>query len=207
MDYSEINLKQVSSETNLTTIYRYKQFYANLKYRSSSLVILDVGCNTGRGGEVLKKLNTKYTLFGIDCVAERLQKAERVYDRVMNCNTVAIPQANNSIDVILAGEFIEHLTYKDALLTLSEFYRILRKNGQILLTTPNPGYIKLKLTRASVLGGAHLSQFYPSDLMTIMRERGFSGIILKGSGRVAKYFGEFWPFTWIYGSYLIYAQK
>jgi hypothetical protein len=40
-----------------------------------------------------------------------------------------------------------------------------------------------------------------------MREGGFSGIKLKGSGRVAKYFGEFWPFTWIYGSYLIYAQK
>ena len=132
---------------------------------------------------------------------------KRIYDIVINCNTTAIPLTGQSVDVILAGEFIEHLTFDDALLTLDEFYRVLKKGGQILLTTPNPGYIKLKFTHASVLGGAHLSQFYPADLMRIMQKKGFCRVILKGSGRVAKYIGEFWPFMWIYGSYLISANK
>lgn len=207
INYKEINLGQTASETNSTTIYRYKQFYLNMEKRDNPLSILDVGCNTGRGGEVLKKLNSGYRLFGLDCVKERLEKAEKSYDCIINCNATAIPLPDESVDSILAGEFIEHLTYSDASSALAEFHRVLKKDGQILLTTPNPGYIKIKLTNSTILGGAHLSQFNPKELIKIMRGQGFSKFTLKGSGRIAKYLNDFWPFMWIYGSYLVSAKK
>ena len=208
INYSQINILQTRSETDSGTVYRYKQFYANMEKKNDNLVILDVGCNTGRGGEVLKcLLNNKYLLFGVDCVEECLKKASKIYNAVLNCYSTAIPLSNESIDCILAGEFIEHLSVEDALKSLHEFYRLLKPNSQILLTTPNPGYLKLKLTGFSVLGGAHLSQYYPHKLKKIMKDVGFTNIIIKGSGRVAKYIGDFWPFMCIYGSYLLSAQK
>ena len=205
--YSKLNLIQKSSETNLTIIYRYRQFYLNLENREASLVILDVGCNTGRGGKVLKILNNNFIIYGIDCLEERLEQAKRIYDVVLKCDTTALPLKDRTVDCTLAGEFIEHLLYEDAVTTLNEFYRILRPGGQIFLTTPNPGYLKLKVTGASILGGAHLSQYYPQELKEIMRNIGFSQIVIKGSGRVAKYLGDFWPFMLIYGSYLLTAKK
>jgi len=205
--YRKLNLLQSDSETNLTTIYRYKQFYLNLEKRNDRLLILDIGCNTGRGGEILKAFNDRYILYGIDCVEDRLRRAAKIYDFVLNCHTVAIPLLNKTIDCVLAGEFIEHLSVEDALRTLHECYRILKPDGQILLTTPNPGYLRLKLTGSSVLGGAHLSQYYPQESKNIMKDVGFSNIIIKGSGRVAKFVGDYWPFMWIYGSYLLSAKK
>lgn len=43
-------------------------------------------------------------------------------------------------DVVVAGEFIEHLVYHDFIFSLKEFFRVLRPGGRLLLTTPNPEY-------------------------------------------------------------------
>jgi predicted TPR repeat methyltransferase len=71
-NYEEINEAQTVSETDPFTIERYQQFYQHLPI--STKIILDVGCNTGRGGSVLRNLNKDLHIIGLDCLESRLEK-------------------------------------------------------------------------------------------------------------------------------------
>jgi len=53
----------------------------------------------------------------------------------LNIDEESLPYEDNYFDVVLAGELIEHLFNPDQLLT--EIYRVLRKDGYFILTTPN----------------------------------------------------------------------
>jgi 2-polyprenyl-3-methyl-5-hydroxy-6-metoxy-1,4-benzoquinol methylase len=50
------------------------------------------------------------------------------------CDITAIPEPDNSFDVILCSEVLEHLP--DALMALREFVRLTRPGGRIILTAP-----------------------------------------------------------------------
>ena len=84
---------------------------------------------------------------------------------------------------------------------------MLRLRGRLLLTTPNPHYIRLILQRTSVLGGAHVSQHYIGSLRRRLAAIGFSAITIRGSGRVSSMLGEHFPLRAVYGSYLACASK
>jgi hypothetical protein len=51
----EANRSQEVSESDSFTADRYRQFYRHLPVHAKT--VLDVGCNTGRGGAVLKTCN------------------------------------------------------------------------------------------------------------------------------------------------------
>ncbi|VEP12696.1 Ubiquinone/menaquinone biosynthesis protein [Hyella patelloides LEGE 07179] len=204
--YERLNTLQHSSETDPFTIERYHQFFKHLPKKIKN--ILDVGCNTGRGGETLKKLNPNLTIFGLDCVESRLQKlSSKIYEQKICSYSTNIPIENNYLDAIVAGEFIEHLYEKDVHQTLLEFYRTLKSQGRLLLTTPNPDYLRLKLTGGSVLGGAHVSEHYPNLLKEQLKTIGFTSIKILGSGKMSRLLGENFPFLTLYGSYIAIADK
>ena len=48
----ELNRAQIVSEEDAYTVHRYRQFVTHLPSNIQS--VLDVGCNTGRGGRVIK---------------------------------------------------------------------------------------------------------------------------------------------------------
>ncbi|VAX20408.1 hypothetical protein MNBD_NITROSPINAE01-1930 [hydrothermal vent metagenome] len=205
-DYVELNKKQKFSETDSFTPHRYRQFYTYFPINPRH--VLDVGCNTGRGGEVLKGLNSELLITGLDCVASRLESLPKsVYQLAVNSFSNQMGLADSSFDVIVAGEFIEHLRDDDVEPTLNEFFRILRAGGRLLLTPPNPAYLRLKLTGGSVTGGAHLSEHSHVDLKRKLQEIGFSNVKICGSGRVSKILGSRFPFLSVYGSYLAVADK
>ncbi|MGL5874479.1 MAG: class I SAM-dependent methyltransferase [Xenococcaceae cyanobacterium] len=204
--YQQLNQEQKVSETDPFTLDRYKQFFCHLNDRTK--ILIDVGCNTGRGGKVLKELNSELQIIGLDCLESRLEKLpSEIYDRKICSYSTNISLDSASVDAIVAGEFIEHLYDEDVLQTLQEFYRLLKPEGKLLLTTPNPNYLRLKLTGGSVLGGAHVSQHYPQKLTQQLKKIGFTRIEILGSGKMSRFLGEQFPFFSFYGSYLAIAQK
>jgi SAM-dependent methyltransferase len=201
-----LNREQEISEVDPFTEHRYHQFVRHFSPRTRE--VLDVGCNTGRGGAIMKALLPGLRITGMDCVPERVAALdELVYETKICGFTNAIPLAAESFDAIVAGEFIEHLPPDQVYPTLCEFFRLLRLKGSLLLTTPNPRYLKNKLRGISVLGGAHISQHYIGNLRRRLRDIGFSGIKIRGSGRVSTVLGERFPFRAVYGSYLAKATK
>jgi SAM-dependent methyltransferase len=202
----ELNRGQKVSEIDPFTEGRYKQFVRHLPPVAHD--VLNVGCNTGRGGVVMKTLHPSLRVTGLDCVPERVQALDpNIYDARICDFTQSISSPSDSFDAIVAGEFIEHLPPDQVDATLCEFFRLLRLRGLLLLTTPNPRYVRHFLERTSVLGGAHISQHYISSLRRRLAAVGFSAITIRGSGRVSSLLGEHIPLRAVYGSYLALASK
>jgi SAM-dependent methyltransferase len=203
----ELNREQVCSEQDPFTVNRYRQFARHLG--KDVVDVLDVGCNTGRGGTVLKSLRPNVKLTGLDCVLERLASIpSNMYDRVICAYASALPLPANVFDAIVAGEFIEHLTPTEVFPTLAEFFRLLRLRGRLLLTTPCPSFVLRAMRDYSVLADpAHLSQHSPRSLRRRLEDVGFTRIRIRGSGRVSRLLGERVPLRCAYGSYLAIAVK
>jgi SAM-dependent methyltransferase len=205
-DYFEFNRAQAEAETDPFTAERYEQFHRYLPTAAKD--ILDVGCSTGRGGRVLRDRRPAVRLIALDCLAERLARLPPgIYDTTICSFSDRVGLPDRSLDAIVAGEFIEHLAPEDVDPTLRECARLLRPGGQLLLTTPNPGYLRNWLTGRTVLGGAHLSEHWPRDLRKRLRQAGFSAVRIRPSGKVTRYFGEHAPWLGLYGSYLAVAVR
>lgn len=204
-DYELINLAQLESERDPFTEDRYRQFAWFMP--SDTLNVLDVGCNTGRGGAVLKKMRPKIRLAGLDCVKDRLSRLPPIYDAVYEGFSTAIPAEQEAFDVIVAGEFIEHLAPHDVDATLHEFFRTLKIGGCLMLTTPNPLGLMFRIRKTRVLGGGHLSQHHNDCLRLRLRMTGFQRVKTYGSGKSSRYLGMHFPLLFLYGSYMLVATK
>ena len=97
---------------------------------------LDIGCGPGTFIGTLK--NTRS--FGIDISKNQIFYANKIYKNKSKSFyhfKKKIPLKDNSIDIISLIELIEHLETKELSLLLIECKRVLKKNGKIVLTTPN----------------------------------------------------------------------
>jgi 2-polyprenyl-3-methyl-5-hydroxy-6-metoxy-1,4-benzoquinol methylase len=204
---AELNRAQVGSESDDFTEERYRQFASH--FRDNDLTVLDIGCNTGRGGAVLKGMRPQLKITGIDCVSERVLSANtKAYDECLCGMADSVPLPDYSFDVIVGGEIIEHIPPVGIDKTLCELFRLLSLKGRVLLTTPNPYYIRNKWAGLSVLTErSHLTQHFPESLKARMKSIGFSNVKTYGTGRVSNYLGTRFPFLSLYGSYLITGEK
>jgi ubiquinone/menaquinone biosynthesis C-methylase UbiE len=203
--YIKQNIEQAVSETDLFTRERYVQFHRFLP--KDAKTILDVGANTGRGGQRLAELNSDYRLTALDCVQSRLDALPKCYCGNICGLSNAIPVEDQSFDAIVAGEFLEHLYPSDVDPTLCEFQRVLKVRGRLLMTTPNPAYVRLWLSDGTVYTVSHLTQHWPGILKSRLQTHGFSRVRICGSGKMSRYLGYHFPILAFYGSYLITGDK
>lgn len=205
--YEQLNAQQEISERDPFTEERYRQFYRF--FPKNAATVLDIGCNTGRGGQVLKSLNQKLQISGLDCVKDRLdQLPSQVYDQGIYGLSTDIPSDDRTFDVVIAGEFIEHIYPIDVDKTLAEIFRVLKIGGRFILTTPNPLDIKKKIRGESIMDDAsHVSQHFHDALKLKLKMMGYSRIRVCGSGKVTRYLGYNFPSLAIYGSYMIMGDK
>jgi 2-polyprenyl-3-methyl-5-hydroxy-6-metoxy-1,4-benzoquinol methylase len=206
-DLMAANRAQYSSEVDDFTEERYAQFFRHLPPHAVS--VLDVGCNTGRGGAVLKRLGSALQIDGLDCVPERLNAVlDHIYDRRICSFSYSIDAETRFYDAIVAGEFLEHVPPEQVYPTLCEFFRLLKLRGRLMMTTPNPRYLKNRFRHLSVLlDPSHVTQHYPERLRKRLMDVGFSNVTILGSGRVSRKLGEKFPMLNAYGSYLAIATK
>jgi 2-polyprenyl-3-methyl-5-hydroxy-6-metoxy-1,4-benzoquinol methylase len=98
--------------------------------------ILDVGCGYGRFMKSLISSREDLNVVGLDYSrAEVAQAKKSGLDVKYSDLSKGIKAENKSLDVVYAGEIIEHLFDPDFL--LSEINRILKPHGKLILTTPN----------------------------------------------------------------------
>lgn len=205
-DLAALNAAQVESEIDPFTADRYRQFARLLP--AGAKRVLDVGCNTGRGGTALKEARPEVTLIGLDLLQSRLDRLPKtVYTETICGSAAQIPMGADSVDALVAGEFIEHLPARLTMDFLHEAFRVLRLRGVLMLTTPNPHDIKRLLRDQTILGGSHVTQHHPAALKSQFEMAGFGFVKVRGTGKVSTYLGtRFLPLS-LYGSYLISGAK
>lgn len=198
----DVNRRQVNSESDPFTGDRYRQFASHLPQRE--LRILDCGCNTGRGGYILRQAIPGAKLFGVDLLPERINQIPGgIYQQTVATSAASLPFDNNFFDAIVAGEFVEHVNDPDLLATFGEFRRVLKSNGTILLTTPNPNAYLVKLGRTHIFDEpSHVNIMSPGLLKAKLARCGLRLTKVLGSGRSFRYVGEQFPLFGVYGSYL-----
>jgi ubiquinone/menaquinone biosynthesis C-methylase UbiE len=205
--YIDLNKQQIASEEDVFTERRYIQFFKY--FRRDDKKILDIGCNTGRGGMTLNGLSPGLELTGLDIIEDRMRRIPAgIYERLLLGPADRIDAPDNSFDVAVAGEVIEHIDPTDVSNVLKELKRVLRPGGKLLLTTPNPRAPMVLLGRDAVLKEpSHVCLMVPSALKKRLLDAGYEKVQLAGSGKLTKYLPENFPLLSVFGSYLAVAQK
>jgi len=100
--------------------------------------ILDFPCGSGYGSEILQDHMTLYD--GLDSDEIVVQYAKEVYSTIgksFHVKDLTKPRLrNNYYDIIACIEGIEHIPIKYHIKLIKAFYRALRKNGTLIITTP-----------------------------------------------------------------------
>ena len=100
--------------------------------QSSPLNILDVGCGTGANLEMLAEFGD---VEGVDVSAEALSFCKaRGLEQVKLGAAEALPYDDNSFDLATGLDVVEHLD--DDLGGLKEMWRVLRRDGRVLVFVP-----------------------------------------------------------------------
>lgn len=138
--------------------------------------VLDVGCGAGPGLRYLvaqgaKAVGLDHSFYALETAQKLVAKAEFI----LTNGAVSFPCINQSFDLVLLSEIIEHLSEAKTILTESR--RILKPGGQIIITTPNLWDIRRFVASKKWSGFAdptHINLYTPLRLVTEMREAGFS---------------------------------
>lgn len=134
---------------------RYQQV-VKLIPRKPRQRILDIGCGDG----VLLSLIKNAALYGVDLDQTSLDyAAAKVNAKFVQAPATKLPFQSNFFDVVLATEIIEHLSQPK--LMLAEIYRVLKPNGQVIISTP------VKPT-VGLTDKLHVQEFSPPELKNLL---------------------------------------
>jgi SAM-dependent methyltransferase len=108
-----------------------------LAQRAGPQRIVDIGCGDGAATDLMRQLNPGHTVIGIDWSAMALARARARGLLVVqgSASPSGLPLPDESADVVIMSELIEHLVDTDA--AAEEVRRVLRPGGVLLLSTPN----------------------------------------------------------------------
>lgn len=95
--------------------------------------VLDVGC--GSGYDTLELMQSGANVVGIDLSERALRQAASADVSSVRATPLAYPFADETFDVVVMSQVLEHLT--DPLAALESTRRILRPGGKLLVLAPN----------------------------------------------------------------------
>lgn len=155
--------------------YEHLHRYAICRDCVAGKRVLDLACGTGYGSAFLAELAAHVT--GVDLNAEAIKAASSKFKarnlKFIIADCFGLPFDDNSYDVVVANEMIEHVDDHDGL--ISEAKRVLVDGGLFLVSTPNkPIYNRYKTPNAF-----HVSELELPDFRKTL-ERHFSQVELIG---------------------------
>lgn len=170
----------------------------------SEKTLLDIGCSTGLLESKLINLKFK-KIIALDPSNSAIGFAiKNIKDkRISFLATTAekLPTKDNSIDLVTIFDVIEHVPVNTENRVFGEIARVLKKDGVVLLTTPNNNFFTNLLDPAWYLGHRH----YNPDKLKKMIEN--SGLIVRktevrGSIWSSIYMLWFYVIKWVFGQSL-----
>jgi SAM-dependent methyltransferase len=132
--------------------------------------VLDVGC---RFGALTREYLAGNQVVGVDVDRQALDEAEALgIEPVWADATEPLPFEDESFDVVVLGELLEHLPLPHP--TVAEARRVLRPDGRLVGSVPNAYRLKRRLQfllgRTPESDPTHLHLFSPDSLRALLRD-------------------------------------
>lgn len=129
--------------------------------------VLDVACGTGYGSKILHNCGAS-EVYGGDISKEAIIYAQKKFSNsFINFHVVDVsrlPFPENSFDCVISFETIEHITkYKEV---IKDFHRILKKNGLLIISTPNKDITSKGSDKAENI--FHVKEFTKEEFLQLL---------------------------------------
>jgi len=126
-------------------------------------VVMDIACGVGYGTRFLGERGAK-KVFGVDLDANSLRFARSSYNfhniKYIHANGLQLPFENESIDIAVSFETIEHLPIEHQEAFVAEIHRVVRPQGMFICSSLNhefsPGHVD------------HTREFLPNELFSMI---------------------------------------
>ena len=151
----EYNIK---SKMYLEHINRYR--FARQFVRDKD--VLDIACGSGYGTKILSDAGVK-SILGVDISKETIDYCRKKYpDECFKKGSVdSIPVSDNSMDVVVSFETIEHVDEFVQIEFMREINRVLREDGVFIVSTPN------SLVYSGADNEFHVKELEPDELKNL----------------------------------------
>lgn len=147
--------------------------------------VLDVGCSSGYLARPLVAQGC--TVVGLELDPDAAEEARTVCEEVLvgDVETMELPFEPESFDVVLCGDLVEHLRGPEAF--LRRVRPLLRKDGKLVLTTPNVANWAMRLgllvgrwryTERGILDRTHTHLFTRATLVETLERAGYGVVDL-----------------------------
>jgi SAM-dependent methyltransferase len=100
--------------------------------------VLDVACGTGYGSAILAQTGAAQVV-GVDISIEAIAGKQQTRLALANGDACNLPFDNNTFDIVVSFETIEHLASPELL--LAEISRVLKPGGLCLCSSPNRDFL------------------------------------------------------------------
>lgn len=167
----------VADETEPGVVALHLKRYAFAVPHCADKDVLDAACGTGYGSSFLAQSAKAVT--AIDVSEETIEYARRRYDApnitfaTMDAHALELP--DGSLDTVCAFEMIEHV--ERPAVVLSEFARVLRPGGTLVVSTPRAAE-----STTSPENPFHVQEWEAADFEALLRSR-FRTVELYGQWR------------------------
>lgn len=139
-------------------LHRYNSVYNLVKDK----IVLDIACGTGYGSALLAQ-NSKY-VYGVDISQEAIDYCNENYNMAnlsyRKGSVSKIPLEDNSIEVIISFETIEHVNEELQEAFKKEISRVLKKDGLLIMSTPDK-YVYSDIPQYE--NEFHIKEFYKDE--------------------------------------------
>ena len=125
-------------KVDVSNTSRLFEYYMLKDYIRKNDFVLDIGCNTGTGMDILSEYSDH--IYGIDVVPDLKEILDEKYKDNPKVNYKIVTEgemdfSDGFFDIIVANNFIEHVESPD--FYLKKFKSLLKPDGKLFLTTVN----------------------------------------------------------------------
>lgn len=139
--------------------------------------VLDAACGEGYGSKILSVYAK--SVVGLDISGDTIKRAQNTYADVENLefaqgSIAQLPLKDNSVDVVVSFETIEHVTEEMQNSFLMEVCRVLKEDGLFIISTPNK---KIYSDLYNYHNEFHIKEFYEDEFCSFLK-KGFKNVKL-----------------------------
>ncbi len=151
---------------------RHEVVYERLAPRCAGRDVLEAGCGEGYGADLIAGVARRVVAVDYDDAAVAHVRSRYPRVEVMQANLAQLPLPDESVDVVVNFQVIEHLWDQGQF--VRECLRVLRPSGLLMVSTPNR--ITFSPGRDTPINPFHTRELNADELTELLVDAGFAEV-------------------------------